>query len=142
MSRRISKNPSGMFRVELELRSRFLRHYNISDPYDFGKLVGILPGKHIHFVRFNEKKLVTRLRGMELSAKRVSKILGDVRLLEGDVWATLNYLRQEVGVKNARRLLDPLPANDLVLDALRKWAAQWPTAPKKLRTKAVKSNFK
>ena len=130
----MSKNSKAL-RVELELRSRFLPHYGIKDPYDFRKLVGILPGRHIHFVRFNEKKLIARLRGMGFSAKRVSKILGDVWLLEGDVWATLNYLRREVGVKNARRLLDPLDTNDLVLDALKKWAAMWPAAPKKLRSK-------
>jgi hypothetical protein len=126
---------SRVLRVELELRSRFLRHYKISDPYDFGKLVGILPKRHVHFVRFNEKKLVARLRGMGSKARPIWEILDDIRLLDGDVWATLNYLRQALAMKNTRRLLDPLDANDLVLDALKKWAGMWPTAPKKLRTK-------
>lgn len=52
----ISKKPD-VFRVELELRSRFLRQYGIKDPYDFGKLVGILPRRRIDFVRLNQKKL-------------------------------------------------------------------------------------
>ena len=95
----ISKR-SRVFRVELELRSRFLRHYKIKDPYDFGKLVGILPKRHIHFARFNEKRLVARLRGMRFSARRVAEILDDVRLLEGDAWATLNYLRRELALKS------------------------------------------
>jgi hypothetical protein len=126
---------SRVLRVELELQSRFLRHYEIKDPFDFHKLAQILPGRHIEFARFNEKKLVARLRGMGFSPKKVWEIVEDVRLLQGDVWATLNYLRQELRMTNTRRLLDPLDTNDLVLDALREWAAMWPTAPGKLRTK-------
>jgi hypothetical protein len=126
---------SRVLRVELELRSRFLRHYEIRDPYDFGKLVGILPRRHIQFVRVNEKKLVSRLRGMGRKPKPIWEILDDVRLLEGDVWATLNFLRQELAMKNARRLLDPLETNDAVLDALRAWSAMWPTTPAKLKGK-------
>ena len=38
-------------------------------------------------------------------------------------------------MKNARRLLDPLDTNDLVLSALREWAAMWPVTPNKLRAK-------
>lgn len=134
MSNLIS-NKSKVFRVELEMRSRFLRHYKIKDPYDFGKLVQILPKRHIHFARLNEKRLFARLRGMGFSTRRLAEILDDVRLLEGDVWATLNYLRQELAMKNARRLLDPLDTNDLVLSALREWAAMWPVTPNKLRAK-------
>lgn len=135
MSNLISKK-SNVFRVELELRSRFLRHYKIRDPYDFGKLVQILPQRHIYFARFNEKKMVARLRGMGRRSRPVWEILHDVRLVEGDAWATLNYLRQELGMTNTRRLLDPLDTNDAVLDALKTWAAKWPLAPpKKLQTK-------
>ena len=134
MSNLIS-NKSKVFRVELEMRSRFLRHYKIKDPYDFGKLVQILPKRHIHFARLNEMRLFARLRGMGFSTRRLAEILDDVRLLDGDVWATLNYLRQEVGMKNSRRLLDPLDTNDVVVDALKKWAAMWPVAPTKLQTK-------
>jgi hypothetical protein len=67
--------------------------------------------------------------------KPIWEILDDVRLLEGDVWATLNFLRQELAMKNARRLLDPLETNDAVLDALRAWSAMWPTTPAKLKGK-------
>jgi len=135
VSSHISKKKSTVFRVELELRSRFLRLYEIRDLYDFGKLVEILPERHIHFVRFNQRKLVERLRGMGFSPKKVVEIMEDVALLEGDVWATLNYLRQELELKNTRRFLDPVDTNDQVLDALRAWAAMWPAAPKKLREK-------
>ena len=130
-----TSNKAQVFRVELELRSRFLRLYEIESPYDFRKFVEILPEKHIHFVKFNEKKLVERLRAMGFSPEKVGEILDDVALLEGDVWATLNYLRQELELKNTKRLLDPLDVNDLVLDALAKWVALWPGPPKRLRKK-------
>jgi hypothetical protein len=125
---------SKVLRVELELRSRFLRQYHINDPFDFGQLAGILPRRHIDFVRFNEQKLVKRLRGMGFSPRKVWEILDDVRLLEGDVWATLNFLHQELQLKNARRFLERLDTNDAVIDALEKWAAMWPTAPAKLNS--------
>ena len=126
------KKKSDVLRVELEMRSRFLKRYKIRDPYDFGKLVDILPERHIHFAKFNRKKLVEQLRGMGFSSKRIRKILDDVALLEGDVWATLNYLRQELALKNTRRLLEPLDTNDLVLAALKEWAAEWPVVPGRL----------
>jgi hypothetical protein len=137
VSKRIPKK-SEVFRVELEMRSRFLRQYEIKDPFDFGKLVEILPERHIDFVRINERKLVNRLRGMGLSPRKVWEILEDVRLLDGDVWATLNFLRQEIGLENARRFLDRLDTNDALVDALTKWSAMWPTAPKKLNSKGGK----
>ena len=123
------KKRSEVLRVELELRSRFLKLYGIKEPYDLGKLVEILPEHHIHFARINERKLIERLRRMGFSPKKLLFILDDIRLLEGDVWATLNYLHQELDLDNARRLLDSLDVNDVVLAALKEWAAMWPAAP-------------
>jgi hypothetical protein len=122
-----------VLRVELELRSRFLKQHKINDPYDFAKLVEILPGRHIKFVRINGQKLRNRLRGMDFSPEEMAAILEDVAMFEGDVWSTLHYLREAVEMKNSRRVLDPLDLNDVVLDALQKWAAMWPVAPKKLK---------
>jgi hypothetical protein len=129
------KKSSEVLRVEIEARSRFLKLYEIRDPYDFTKLVAILPGRHIKFVRINERKLLRRLQRMGFSAEKLSFILDDIKLLEGDVWAVLNYLHQELGLKNGRRLLDSLDVNDDVAAALKEWAAQWPAAPTKLRNK-------
>jgi hypothetical protein len=123
------------FRVEIEMRPRFLRYYRIKDPFDFHKLVQILPRRHIYFGRFNEQKLISRLRRMRLSQKRQREVMAMVARMEGDLWPTLNYLRQEVHMKNTRRLLDPMPANKVVLEALETWAAQWPTAPTQLGKK-------
>jgi hypothetical protein len=126
------KRETQAFRVEIEMRPRFLRHYHIKDPFGFHKLVRILPRHHIYFARFNKQKLIRRLQHMGLSLRRQQEIVRMADAMEGDLWATLNYLREEVGMKNTRRLLDPMPTNKLVLEALETWAAQWPTAPTRL----------
>jgi hypothetical protein len=123
------------FRVELELRSRFLAHYGIKDPYDFEKLVEILPRRHIWFVRLNRRKLTNRLQRFGFSAEEIQAVLEFVASMGGDLWPTLNYLRQEVQMKNARRIVEPLDLNAELLRALKQWAAQWPRAPKKLGQK-------
>jgi hypothetical protein len=120
------------FRVELELRSRFLRHYGINDPYDFQKLVEILPRKHVWFVQVNRRKLIRRLQRLGFSAEQRQEVLEFITAMDGDLWPTLNYLRQEVQLKNARRIVDPMDMNAVLLEALEKWGAPWPTSPKKL----------
>jgi hypothetical protein len=120
------------FRVEIEMHPRFLQYYRIKDPFDFHKVIGILPRRHIYFARLNKQKLIKRLQRMGLSQKRQREVVAMVEVMDGDLWATLNYLRQEVQLKNTRRLLDPMPANTLVLQALETWAAQWPAATTRL----------
>lgn len=119
-----------MFRVELELRSRFLRHYEIHDPFDFHKLVSVLPEKHVQFVRLDWKRLTARLRRMGPGPSKIQQILQEIAPL--DVWSVLYYLRQEMEMKNTRRLVDPHELNQAMEEALKKWAAMWPTAPTKL----------
>jgi hypothetical protein len=121
-------------RHELVLGSRFLRHYKIESPFDFGRLAEILPS-HISFHTFNQQKLVRRMNTMGISAKRQREILRFVASLAGDIWPTLNYLRQEAGMANTRRLLDEHPMNKQALNALKVWAKQWPTASTRLIAK-------
>ena len=120
------------YRVELVLHAKFLRSYRIRDIFDFQKFCEILPVRHIYYARFDEPKLITLLRSMEMSYGEIWTILKDIALLEGDVWPTLYYLRLEVGLKNARRLLVPLKTNRLIREALKEWAAMWPTAPTRI----------
>jgi hypothetical protein len=117
------------------MRPRFLRYYRIKDPFDFHKLVRILPRHHIYFARFNKQKLIRRLQRMGLSQVRQREIMAMVDAMKGDLWSALNYLREEVQMKNTRRLVDPMPTNNLVLEALETWAAQWPTTPPRLGKK-------
>jgi hypothetical protein len=120
-------------RVELMMRSRFLKHHGINTVYDFGRLVRILPQKHIFFARLSKERLVKRLGGSGLKGPMTMDILQKVTAMHGDLSATLSFLRRDVGLKNVRRLLVPLPENRLVFDALQKWAAMWPTTPNSRR---------
>jgi len=120
------------FRVECELRPRFLKYYGIRDVFAFQKLAGILPSRHIYFGKLNENKLIDRVTHMGLSATRRHEVLRTVALMSSDLWATLNYLRDDVQIRNTRRLVDPLPINTTIAVALRKWAAQWPAATTRL----------
>jgi hypothetical protein len=129
------KSPIQAFRVEFELRPRFLKYYGVRDVFGFQKLAGILPSRHISFGKLNEKKLIDRMNHMALSAKRRQRVLHTVALMSSDLWTSLNYLRDDVLLRNTRRLVDPLPINTTIADALRKWAAQWPTAPTRLGKK-------
>jgi hypothetical protein len=123
------------FRIEIEMRPRFLRHYHIQDLFDFHKLVRILPRHHIYFARFNKQKLIRRLQRTGSSQKRQQEVVAMIDAMAGNLWPTLNYLREEVQMKNTRRLLDPMPGNELVLQALETWAAQWPKEPTQLGKK-------
>jgi hypothetical protein len=122
-------------RVELMMRSRFLNHYGIRSVYDFRRFVDLLPTHHVWFARLDEGKLIERVRGGGLSAEKTLRILRVIRKEREDLSKVLGYLRRDVGLKNVRRLLVPLPENLLVLDALNEWAAKWPAAPARVRRK-------
>jgi hypothetical protein len=122
-------------RVELRMRSRFLNRYGIDGVYDFGRFVRILPRRHIFFAALSDERLTGRLRGSDFSTGRTLGILRRVNEMNGDLSATLTYLRRQVGLKNVQRLLIPLPENRLVLEALESWAEMWPSAPGRLGKK-------
>ena len=122
-------------RVEIEMRSRFLRYYEINSPYDFQKLLHILPGKHILFVKINARKLLKRLHTMGLSNREIAEVRDRIAAMHGDIALILDYLRKEVHVRNTRQLVDLLDTNELALKALKKWAAKWPKPPVTLRPK-------
>jgi hypothetical protein len=118
-------------RVELELRSRFLRRHGITDIFDFGRLAEILVGRHIYFGRMNTDKLIERLQKFR-SAKQ-QNILEHVANGARSLWETLRYLRQKVGLENTRRLLTPIHEVNRVIDeASLAWAGQWPKTPARL----------
>jgi len=120
------------FRVELEMRPRFLKYHGVRDIFGFHKLAAILPSRHIYFGELNESRLHSRLRRMGMSVRRQREILRMVAAMEGDLWPTLNFLRHDVRMRNTRRLVDPMPINEIVADAIRTWAAMWPPKPIRL----------
>lgn len=126
------KKELNALRVETELHSRFLRRYGITSPFDFFKLVDVLPLRHISFSRLDYGKIKSRLARMGFTAADQRKILTTLATMRGDLGESLAYLRRKVKLKNTQRFLIPLHMNAGIANALRKWAAMWPTAPAKL----------
>lgn len=118
-------------RLEFQLGSQFLQKLGISDIFDFQRLKGLIPG-HLLFVKLDEQKVIARLRGAGFSAQRTIQIIQKLHDHDDDLYAQCAVLHKSAGLKNLRRLLVPLPENQLVLNALEEWAAGWPTAPARL----------
>ena len=119
-------------RVELRLRSQFLKHYGVRDVFDFPKFLELFPRHHIFFARLDKQRLIERLESNGISAADVSLVLHSVEQMESDLWMTLSYLRRVIGLKNVQRLLIPLKENTIVRDAIKKFAAEWPATPRRL----------
>ena len=71
-----------------------------------------------------------------ISAKQKRAIERFVSRSNGELRPILQLLRsKEIGMTNTRRLLDEDPLNRGAIEALKAWAAQWPTRPKRLGEK-------
>jgi len=127
--RSYAKRQIGAHRVEIQLNGRFLRKHGIDTTFDFWKLAELLPGHHLYFAEVNEQKLIQQLRLMHMSGSRVLEVLGKVKHKKWHLCELLKYLRRDVGLKNVRRLVDPLPINASVRAALKEWASMWPKGP-------------
>jgi hypothetical protein len=120
-------------RLEFALGSRFLRAQEIDDIFDFRGLGEILAPKYISFADLNRAKVLQIVDKSRFTARRKAEIRAALKAREGSLWETLRYLRQNVGLKNTRRYLVPLTqTNDVVKEALKKWAEAWPTGPTRL----------
>jgi hypothetical protein len=126
------KDEVAAHRVEFRVRRRFLNTYGVKDVFDFHRLVEILPHRHILFARLDRQNLIARLRRSGRSEPEILGVLREVAKRDGDLWTALRYLRSQVALKNARRLLVPLPENAMVREALKRWAKEWPRTPRRL----------
>jgi hypothetical protein len=115
-------------RVEFRMRRRFFKKHGVDDLFDFWKFVDLLPGHHIVFVRLDGKRLKAQLR-RTWDSRKTAQLMQGVAVLEGDLTAQLSFLRQRAGLKNTRRLLDPLRINGSIRDAFNNWGARWPKKP-------------
>jgi hypothetical protein len=131
-----TKHEVAAHRVELVLKRQFLQVCGVRDIFDFRRFVELVPEKHIFFAQLSGERLVDRLRrNLHYSTKDTREILRNVRQRENDLCEVLDYLRRDVGLQNVRRLIVPLPENDLVRRALQDWAAMWPRRRRKLETR-------
>ncbi|MGB2891262.1 MAG: hypothetical protein WBC04_26545 [Candidatus Acidiferrales bacterium] len=122
------KQTIGAHRLELELHRRFLRQHGIDHVVDFHRLIAVLPRHQILFGRLDEQKIVNRLWNSGVARQKILHVLREIAKLDAHLWDALKYLRTTASLKNVRRFLVPVRTNRVARDALRGWAAKWPTA--------------
>jgi len=122
-------------RLELQLNRKFLRCFGIKDIFDFRRLMSILPVNHLLFAEIDNAKLLHHLRMGGHWGSEFWQILERVADGSGDLLLQCAVLRKRGGLKNVRRVLIPLEENHLIVNALQKWAAQWPDKPRQLGRK-------
>lgn len=126
------KDAVGGHRVELRMRSAFLHEHEIYTIFDFHRFAELVPRHHIFFARLNEDRLIAWLRRGRYTGKEIIGILREVVKREGCLTDVRKYLSEEVGLKNTRRLLQPLRPNKFVREALSELVTKWPAAPARL----------
>lgn len=129
------KKEVGAHRVELQLQPPFLRQHGINEISDLPRLAKILPRRHILFARLSEQKLARVMVKNGISQKRMQEIRNGVGARAGNLLEALAFLRRRAHMTNARRLLVPLHVNQVVREALKKWAAEWRAALMQLKKK-------
>jgi hypothetical protein len=112
------KDKLGVYRVEVELHASLLRQNDISTLDDFIYLPDVICPRHLLFVDVDWKRLGQYLsnnldEGQQISveARRSAASLRRVR----------RYLKKK-GVVNFHRFLVPMPVNEEVGRALKRWA--------------------
>jgi hypothetical protein len=115
-------------RLELEIHSRLLRTEEVRDFFGFQRLADhIVPGCAF-FAMLNRPRVTEALKLQALSADRIEVIEHALDVRSKSLCDSLQYLRSNVGLKNTRRLLSPLnEINGALADAVRKWAAGFPS---------------
>lgn len=121
-------------RIELELHSVWLRRHKIADIFDFAKLPGFIVSRHIRVSRLNWPAIHSAI---SRSGANRSLALRNLRWQARDLYATLRFLRREIGLRNTHRFLIPLKTNRTILEALNAWARQWHRRPFRLRGSAT-----
>lgn len=126
------KQEIGAHRLEIQFNGRFLRQHGIDTIFQFRRLAELIPGRHFRLAEIDEGKLISRLRGMRFWGGRVIEILKEAEQRKWHLCKALNYLRREVGMTNAQRVLEPKHMDVLARRALRAWARMWQEAPARL----------
>jgi hypothetical protein len=116
------KRPIKRYRVEIEYHRPWLAKNGIKTTDDFSRLPDLTARHHIAFYRINPLKLSSCLARLDVP---VAPALREVIAREDDLHVALHYLRHDLGVVNALRVLAPLKTNIRVERALREWAQDW-----------------
>jgi hypothetical protein len=113
------KENLNVFRVELELHSRLLRRYGITQIRDLRKLAAALCPRHLNFVRLDWAALGNYFLR---SGFRRNEIFQRLRKKAASIHAAMDFLRAVVGVRNPHRFLKRIAPSTAVHHLLEAWA--------------------
>ena len=113
------KEPLGVFRVELELHSSFLRNHRIANLEDLESIASLICPDHVHFVAVDWNRLEKHLIKARPGQGRLI-LEGTRKCAASSVHTACQYLRKR-GVNNPHRFLVPLRLNKKIISALYRW---------------------
>jgi hypothetical protein len=117
------KEELGVFRIEGEFHSLFLRRHRVEKEQDISDVADAFCPAHIRFVDIDWKRLrqyLTRKHGKA----RAKQLLKSARRRRSSIRRVTRYLRLK-GVPNVHRFYRPLELNKEVKWALEKWSTQF-----------------
>jgi hypothetical protein len=116
----------GCFRVELEFHSGWLLRNGVLNIEDLTRLPDLLLPEHFCFFAVDWRRLAKQIsRNNPSSADRTLK---QCRARGKSLHGLLAHLRDNLGLRNCRRFLRPLPLNQQIRIAALDWARRWTDA--------------
>jgi hypothetical protein len=122
MVRAYEKDEIPSVRVEIEFHSSWLRKHGIANLNDLEQLAALTVPGRVKFARLDWATLFTFLSRRGFPAH---KIITRARLHAHSIPRAMQYLRDEVGLRNVRRFLRPLKINHAIRGALKNWLSCW-----------------
>jgi len=117
------KEELGVFRIEGEFHSPFLRRHRIETEHDISWVASKFYPAHIRFVEIDWKRLRGYLRRKD-GKKVAEQMLASARTREASLRSVTRYLRRK-GIANIHRFYRPLAINKEIKRALKKWSTQF-----------------
>jgi hypothetical protein len=117
------KEELGVFRIEGEFHSPFLRQHQIDTEQDIDLVADKFYPGHIRFVQIDWNRLRTYLK-RKYGKEQAKEILASARKRKSSIRRVTRYLRRQ-GVLNVHRFYRPLPINKEIKRALKKWSTDY-----------------
>jgi hypothetical protein len=128
-----NKEELGVFRIEGEFHSPFLRRHGVEAEQDISVVADKFYPAHIRFVEIDWKRLRRHLR-TKFGKQRTEELLKSARKRESSIRRVTHYLRRK-GVLNVHRFYRPLAINEEIKRALKKWSLDFDYAWQMARQK-------
>jgi hypothetical protein len=118
-----NKEELGVFRIEGEFHSPFLRQHRVETEQDIGSIADDFYPAHVRFVDIDWRRLRRYLRKKH-GKERAEELLKSAKKRRSSIRRVTRYLRRK-GVLNVHRFYRPLAINKEIKRALDKWSTDY-----------------